>query len=660
VRTSGGASAKEIDWPAFKAWNNAKFPDFAGRYFLGAPYLWAHGEGGAALIAGVTLGRVAPIQCANKSRQEATGDRGDRFGTEDGWAIADYIGACIDMGELVPVSDFVYLYLEVADGTALSPDYWTAWCTALFNKTVVIDGPAVGGVALPKLLFPFLPCIQCAFPKDAGSAKYKPDAGVTTALDNVGTSIIGRRGRCYGFWARAFDNAAYHAAQPALDWTAFDPYAQKIGTKTEPVPVQIWRHMDQPDLANPVPAAARRLSLDATHVDSGKDPAFDTMLVIKPWDEPLPTEFGVDKGGDLTGEIRCLSRTNMTLKHLPDTQVPGMPMVPPLVGKTSFAFRYYSTPQGQARNAKDLTKSEAQAITRAGAKVVTVWQADVPYPQIPAYLSNAGHGKSDAKNAFVEASTKIEQPANTPIYFAIDCNVNSTGVDTPQENGRAIPTPAQIKAYFEKVRDGYAEYLTDQGDDAVPYYTGVYGCSTLLDMLYVEGLATHFWQAVPPQWGEGAAAARPNVEQWKHSNAWQVCGGDIDAFIHSGVAPCRQMSEWTLRVGWQATGGTFKIQIGAQETAPIQLTALAADVALAVKQIRPAGTVVTGKDPDTPLADGSHQWILFIGGAVDDVKVLNDHLTFAHDPPNRTAEQTFVDFVILNVAWGDTGGWTLR
>ena len=64
----------------------------------------------------------------------------------------------------------------------------------------------------------------------------------------------------------------------------------------------------------------------------------------------------------------------------------------------------------------------------------------------------------------------------------------------------------QVKAYFQKVAEGYAEYLQEQKSKAVPYYTVVLsGCRTVLDLLYVEGLATHFWQAVPPAWARRPA-----------------------------------------------------------------------------------------------------------------------------------------------------------
>ncbi len=599
-----------------------------------------------------------PIQRADKSRQEATGDQGVQFGEEDGSALGDYVGRCVFSGELEPASDFVRVYLEVADGTALAPDYWTAWCSALFNKMVVASGAAVGPVSIPKLLFPFLPSVLCKFAKDPGTQKYKPESGVITALDNAGTSVTGRRALCYGFWARAFDDNAYHAPQPALDWSVFDSYTQKFGAKTEPVPVLVWRHMDQPDLATPVPAAARRLSLDATRVEGGKDVGFDSMLLIKSWNAGLPSQFGVDKGGDISDEIDCLKQKDMTLKHLPDTASPGPDVNAPdgISGKTSFAFRYYSTSDGSAD--KDLSANEARALSRAGVEIVSVWQGGPDYMHFPPHVVNANNGKSDAKTAFTFACTRIHQPANTPIYFAIDCNVNSNGVDTGPEGPRMIPTPAQVKAYFQKVAEGYAEYLQEQKSKAVPYYTGVFGCRTVLDLLYVEGLATHFWQAVPPAWEDGPPGSRPNLVQWPHANAWQVCGGDIPAFKDSGVWPCRKTSVWDFEIGPLATAGQFKIKVGTTDTAPIELTATPAQIASAVAAS--LGTTVTGKPRDPAPTDGSKQWTLFIGGARDSVTLVNSALTTTlNRPPGFKTTQLFDRFVILDVAWGDVGGWAL-
>lgn len=125
------------------------------------------------------------------------------------------------------------------------------------------------------------------------------------------------------------------------------------------------------------------------------------------------------------------------------------------------------------------------------------------------------------------------------------------------------------------------------------------------------------------------------------------------------MLPCRQTSEWLLGIGPEPTGGTFKVKIGAVLTDPIPLGSNAAQVAALVAAKLP-GKTVTGKDPDSPPADGSHVWTLFISGQVDSLDLVAFALTGPGSTVGMETKQTFIDFVILDVAWGDPGGWTLR
>ena len=652
VRTAGGPTPKEIDWAAFRTWNNNQVPQFAGRYFLGARYLWAHGEGSSAATAGTAVARIAPIQRADKRRQEETGDRGVRYGEVDGSAIADYIARCVAMGELEPASDFVNVYLEVADGTTLSPDYWTAWALTLFNRMVLAGGASVGGITLPKPLFPLLPCVLCTFPKDTATAKYAPGPGVTQALDNAGASVTGRRARCYALWARAADNAVYHAPQPQLDWSAFKPYEQTLGSKKEVVPVRLWRHMEEPDQQNPQPAAARRLSLDASRVDAGKDVGFDSMLVVKAWTTSgRPSQFGVDKGAILSKEIRCLAQTPMTLHNLPDTPTPGKPVNPALSGETTFAIRYYSSRPNQPKNAKDMSLAEVKELSRAGADVVACYQAEKLYDDIPEYLSTPGSGNKDGEYAFVYATDRIGQPAHTPIYFSIDTDVKTATVPTPVAHRGQSPNPDQIKTYFTGVAQAYDAYLAGR-EDPTPYYIGVYGCRTVMDMLYIEGLATHFWQAVPPSWGD-PPPQRPNVDAWPHANAWQVCNGNHPAFANSGVVPCRKSSKWDILITG-ATGGNFKLKVGPTWSGQIPWNATGAEVATLVRTLT-TGTV--SGDDAFDVNNNRVRVLTFSEKVVVDINV--DDITAPAGVQIGFGAVERFDFLDLDVAWGDPGGWKI-
>jgi hypothetical protein len=640
---------EEIDWAAFLAWNNNKSPTFAGRYFLAQSYLWGHGEGAEAVKKASDLKRIAPIQACNPDRQEATGTDGFVFGQEDAAAVASYIETCLSIGELQITGDFVYVYLEVDDGVQLSPDYWASWCGVHFNYLFTRD-TQVQGVTVPKMVMPFLPCILCSFTEDQNTHKYLPQDGVKDCLDAVGSGPAGARGRCYGFWARATEVAAYHASEPTLDWTRFTPYQQPLGKATEEVPVRVWRYMQDPDAQHPVPQVGK-LTLDATHeTTAGVDSARDAMLAVKtPWSPGPPSTFGVGKAHDLRPEIGCMLGKQVKISHLPDVGGPqqGAAQNPSLKGRVSFALRYYSTERTDThKREKDISKAEARALSRRGLSIVATWQGKVLYKNVPVYLSTPGHGQEDARNAFTYAAN-LDQPAYTPVYFAVDANVVTSGVPTPVNPGQ-YPTPAQIQNYFEEVQLGYQAYLGDI-PNPTPYYTGIYGSRNLLEMCYLKGLATHYWQAWPPSWGEGGPnPARPNLDPWPHANGWQVSGSTSPDVSATDLIDCRMSSDWMVRMptNWV---GNYRLQVDTAWTASIPSVATADDAAAAADLVTPA--TVEGHEGED--AQGRRVMMLFFSQKVD----LHVEVPMNVDADLSEQPAAFID---LEVGWGDVGGWKLR
>ena len=106
-------------------------PVFAGRYFATNTSCWAHGEGSAAAVP-ATLTQIVPIQSGTsgfeQTRQQTTGDGGWSFGVEDAAAICNALYAALSTGEFtVAAESQFYVFLEVADGIALTADYWAGW-----------------------------------------------------------------------------------------------------------------------------------------------------------------------------------------------------------------------------------------------------------------------------------------------------------------------------------------------------------------------------------------------------------------------------------------------------------------------------------------------------------------------------------------------------
>jgi hypothetical protein len=165
------------------------------------------------------------------------------------------------------------------------------------------------------------------------------------------------------------------------------------------------------------------------------------------------TTSGFEVDGPATPSLRCIQGQQLQRRQI------------------TFIVRYL----------RDLTRPEARAITAAGLQIVSCWQLG-PQQQ-RAYFTRA-QGLTDGRRAFTAAQA-IGQPANTPIYFAVD-----TDLYTNQDR-------AAVLHYFEGIRDALNQQIAN---NATPYAIGVYGNGCVLAWCQAQGIATFFWQAFAPGW----------------------------------------------------------------------------------------------------------------------------------------------------------------
>jgi len=167
----------------------------------------------------------------------------------------------------------------------------------------------------------------------------------------------------------------------------------------------------------------------------------------------VSTTSGFEVDGPATPSLGCIQRQQLQRRQI------------------TFIVRYL----------RDLTRPEARAITAAGLQIVSCWQLG-PQQQRP-YFTRA-RGLTDGRRAFTAAQA-IGQPANTPIYFAVD-------YDAFTDQDRAA-----VLAYFEGVRDALNQQIAN---NATSYVIGVYGNGCVLAWCQAQGIVTFFWQAFAPGW----------------------------------------------------------------------------------------------------------------------------------------------------------------
>ena len=142
----------------------------------------------------------------------------------------------------------------------------------------------------------------------------------------------------------------------------------------------------------------------------------------------------------------------------------------------AFAGRYL-VPSGW----KALTKSEAEAITGAGLRLLTVWETTADRVK-----GGAAAGAADGASA-LKCAHDIGMPAGGIIYFAVDYNAQAGEMAT-------------IEAYLRAARANTGEYEI-----------GVYGSYSVVEEMAKRGACKAFWQCVA--WSGGKKSAYLNVYQ---------------------------------------------------------------------------------------------------------------------------------------------------
>ena len=154
-----------------------------------------------------------------------------------------------------------------------------------------------------------------------------------------------------------------------------------------------------------------------------------------------------------------------------------------------FAGRYL-VPDGW----KALTRDEAEIITGAHLRLLTVWETTAGRAK-----GGAAAGAADGASA-LKCAREIGMPADGIIYFAVDFDARAGDMDA-------------IEAYLRAARENTGEYET-----------GVYGPYSVIETMAERGACKAFWQCVA--WSYGRRSEYLDVYQgWFNQ---QVAGVNVD------------------------------------------------------------------------------------------------------------------------------------
>ncbi|WP_246010855.1 DUF1906 domain-containing protein [Brevibacillus nitrificans] len=143
---------------------------------------------------------------------------------------------------------------------------------------------------------------------------------------------------------------------------------------------------------------------------------------------------------------------------------------------------------------KRLTRAEAELISAAGMKVVSVFQRGNNDA-----AGGATNGTRDGIAALQEAKS-IGQPEGTAIYFAVDYDAQ----------------PADYNAI--------EAYLRAAAKELPGYLIGVYGSYAVVDEMAKRGACSNFWQTYA--WSKGRLSLAANLHQYK--NGQTLAGHTVD------------------------------------------------------------------------------------------------------------------------------------
>ncbi len=144
--------------------------------------------------------------------------------------------------------------------------------------------------------------------------------------------------------------------------------------------------------------------------------------------------------------------------------------------RIDFVARYYRDP---ASHWPALSAAEARSVSTGGMKLVVTWES---HSHRPSYFSYAS-GYADALAAYGQAR-RIDQPAGSAIYFAVDFNAQETDL-------------WGIDQYFRGVSAGFWRAA---GGHVPAYRVGVYGSGRVCAYLKRSRLAALAWLSNSRAW----------------------------------------------------------------------------------------------------------------------------------------------------------------
>ena len=159
----------------------------------------------------------------------------------------------------------------------------------------------------------------------------------------------------------------------------------------------------------------------------------------------------------------------------------------------AFAGRYL-VPNVGSLAWKALTKNEAEIITNAGLRLLTIWETTASRVK-----GGAQAGREDGAKAY-EVAKEIDMPAGGIIYFAVDYD-------------------AQVSE-FRTIEDYLRAARTQTGE----YEIGVYGSYTVIEEMVAQSVCKAFWQCCA--WSAGRKSQHLNVYQGEFGKA--VAGVPVD------------------------------------------------------------------------------------------------------------------------------------
>ena len=187
---------------------------------------------------------------------------------------------------------------------------------------------------------------------------------------------------------------------------------------------------------------------------------------------------------------RGLDTTQDCTPHIPAIKAAGI----------SFVCRYASHSAW-----KNMTLEEVRALSKAGIYICTVWEIG----DQESYFTRA-QGLMDGAGSFAFCQ-HLGQPFNSPIYYAVDLDIN----------------PTKVVQYFQAVR----ESLQRHGQiGKTTYEVGVYGPGAVCKFLHDAGLVSFTWIDQSPG-HSGADYADWNLKQLPSAT---IAGMNADGDVSRG------------------------------------------------------------------------------------------------------------------------------